>query len=313
MAIKFPQTFDQTTTLRFHLSFLAALVPVVMLSAILQGWIVLALVGVSAASAWASDEALRRIRRDTQPRDLASLLWGLYLALLLPATAPLLLAVVGPVFAVFVVKGIFGGGGTPWISPVLAAWAFLQAGWPKVFSSSGSALSSPHSPFDQQAVDWINTNVFSWLSIQLPGGYVDLFLGLGHPGTALIVESGCFFLLAGTVFLLAKGYFPWEIPATFFLSFSLPLVFAGKDVLLQIFSGSFLLNLFFLASDPSSRPLDRTALLLYGTSAGLLAFLVRTWGLAADGIGYAVLAMNLVVPWLDQRFRRKELNDFRAA
>ena len=84
----------------------------------------------------------------------------------------------------------------------------------------------------------------------------------------MIVESGSLVLLAATIYLLAKGYLPWEIPAAFFLAFSIPTAIFGGDVLLQVFSGSLLLNLFVLASDPSSRPLNRWGLIFYGTGAG---------------------------------------------
>jgi electron transport complex protein RnfD len=310
---RFPQTFDRITTFRFHLSFCLALVPVVLASAYWQGWRVLVLTLLSLAGAWVSDEILRYLRKSSRPRDLEASLWGLLLALLLPAQAPFYLPLAGSAFAVLIVKGLLGGGGTPWINPVLASWALLQTNWPQLFPSGPFALADHHTLADQQVTDWLNTNIFSWLSIQLPSGYLDLFLGSAHPASALIVESGSLVLLAATVYLLAKGYFPWEIPTAFFLAFCLPLVVTGGNVLLQVFSGGFLLNLFFLASDPSSRPLGRWGLVIYGAGAGGLTFLVRSWGVASDGVGYAVLFMNLLVPWLDRRLRRTVLNDFRPA
>jgi len=313
VGFRLPQTFDRVTTLRFHLSFLLALSPVVILSAVNHGWPILVTVALSMASAWACDELLRRVRRSPEAPDWGALLWGLLLALMLPAQAPFYFPVIGSAFAILVVKGVFGGGGTPWINPVLAGWAFLQAGWPSAFPAMEPLTGDHRTAFDLQATDWLNANVFSWVSVQLPGGYLDLFVGLGHPGTALIVESGTLALLAATVYLLAKGYFPWEVPTFFFLTFCIPLVFAGGNLLHQVFSGALLLNLFFLASDPSSRPLSRGGLILFASGAGLFSFLVRTWGVSSDGVGYAVLLMNLFVPWIDRRFRRKSLNDFRLA
>jgi electron transport complex protein RnfD len=308
-----PQAFDRVTTFRFHLSLLAALAPMVVVAALVQGPWLLVNVALAVGTAWGADEVLRRLRRVVEPQDLGAPLWGLLLSLLLPVEAPFYLPVVGSLVAVLVVKGLLGGGGTPWVNPVLAAWAFLQVGWASAFPAKAAALGAVRSAFDQQATDWLNNNLFSWFSIQLPGGYLDLFVGLGHPSTALVAESGSLVLLAATVYLLAKGFLPWEIPAFFFLGFALPLALVGGDVLLQVFSGSFLLCLFFLAPDPSSRPLSRTGLVLYALGAGVLAFLVRTWGTGTDGVGYAVLLMNLVVPWLDRRLKRKSLNDFRLA
>ncbi len=313
MAYRMPQAFDRVTTFRFHISFLLALLPVVAFSAWQRGWPVLLLVSLSMVSAWGFDEALRRFRRVNEPQDWGALLWGLLLALLLPSNAPWYLPVLGSAFAILVVKGLFGGGGVPWINPVLIAWAFLQAGWSQSFYPFPTGIGGPDSVYGLEMTNWLNTNAFSWFSIQLPPGYIDLFLGLSHTSSALIVESGGLFLLAATIFLLAKGYFPWEVPVFFFLTFSIPTALMGGDVLFQVFSGTFLLNLFFLASDPSSRPLGRLGLILFASGVGFVSFLIRTWGLGGDGVGYAVLLMNLLVPWLDQRMGRKSLNDFRLA
>lgn len=313
MGSRMPQTFDRVTTLRFHLSFLLALSPVVVLSTLAHGWPVLVVVALAMATAWACDEVLRRLRRSSEPQDWGAPLWGLLLALLLPAQVPFYLPVLGAAFAVLVVKGLLGSGTVPWINPVLAGWAFLQAGWPSAFQPLAPLATDHRSIFDVQGTDWLNTNVFSWVSIQLPGGYLDLFAGLGHGDGSLVVESGSLALLAATVYLLAKGYFPWEVPAFFFVGFCLPLVLTGGNVLFHVFSGALLLNLFLLASDPSSRPLGRWGLVVFAAGAGVFSFLVRTWGTGSDGVGYAVLLMNLFVPWIDRRFRRKSLNDFRLA
>ena len=313
MPSRMPQAFDRVTTFRFHLSLLGALAPMVVMAALVQGPWILVNIALGVGTSWAADELLRRLRRVVEPQDLAAPLWGLLLALLLPVQAPFYLPVLGSLFSVLVVKGLLGGGATPWVNPVLAAWAFLQTGWASEFPAKAAALGGNRTAFDQQATDWLNNNLFSWFSIQLPGGYLDLFVGLAHPSTALVAESGTLVLLLATVYLLAKGFLPWEVPAFFFLGFAVPLALVGGDVLLQVFSGSFLICLFFLASDSSSRPLSRLGLILYGLGAGLMAFLVRTWGTGGDGVGYAVLVMNLVVPWLDRRLKRKSLNDFRLA
>lgn len=313
MGSRFPQTFDKVTTLRFHLSFLVALLPVVAVSAFFHGWTVLIPVGVSMAGAVGFDELLRWIQKTHDPRDWRAPLWGLLLALILPAQVPWYLPLLGSAFAILVVKGVVGGGATPWLNPVLAAWAFLQVGWPSAFPGLAPISGDHRTPFDVQGTDWLNANLFSWFSIQLPGGYLDLLSGIGHPGTALIAESGSVVLLAATVYLLAKGYFPWQLPAVYFLSFCAPMALSGGNVLYHVFSGAFLMNLFFLASDPSIRPLSRWGVVAFALGAGLVSFLVRVWGVNGDGVGYAVLLMNLFVPWIDQKFRPKSLNDFRLA
>lgn len=312
MAHRLPQTFDRLTTLRYHLTLMASLLPIVALALVQHGWPVLINTSLAVGTAWLADVLLRRFRAEPSRQDGAAPLWGLLLALLLPVGAPPYLPILGALFAVFVVKSLLGGS-TPWINPVLASWAFLQVGWGGQFPGLTPLAAAQRSAFDERAVEWLNTNVFSWFSIQLPSGYVDLFFGWGHPSTSLVVESGSLVLLAATVYLLAKGLIPWHIPAAFFVGFSVPLIFAGADTLYQVFSGTLLINLFFLATDPSSRPLGRWTLVAYGLGAGLLAALLRLWGTGSDPVGYAVLFLNFLVPWIDRRFRRKPLNDFRLA
>ncbi len=310
MASRLPQAFSRVTTLRFHLTFIGCLIPVAA-SAVWANTQAAFVIALAVLSAWFADELLRRIRKTDEPRDWGAVLWGLLLALLLPVNVPLYLPVVGAAVAVLGVKGVLGGG-VPWINPVLVAWAFLQVGWPAAFGPISQQV-GPGSAFDARWTDWLNSNVFSWINVQLPGGYLDLMSGVGHGPNALLVESGGLWLLLATIVLLARGYIPWEVPACFFAAFCVPFAVAGGNALLQVFSGSFLLCLFFLAPDPSSRPLSRPGLVIFAAGSGLAAFLVRTWGLAPDGVGYAVLLMNLLVPWFDQKFRKKTLNDFRAA
>lgn len=310
---KAPQTFDRVNSLALHLSYLAALAPAVAAACWSQGWPAVLLFALSGLSAWGADELQRLWRQDRSRRDLSAVLWGLLLAFLLPGDAPPLLAVVGPALAVLGLKGLLGGGSTPWLNPVLAAWAFLVAAWPGAFHALAPVTADNRSILDQQVLEWLNNNVFSWVSIQVPGGYFDLIAGLGRPAGAILAESATFWLLAATVYLLAKGYLPWIVPAAFFGAFLVPQFLTSGDLLAQVFRGGLLLNLFFLAGDPSGRPLGRITLAVYAAGAGLLSFLTRVWGLAPDGVGFAVLLMNLFVPWIDRTWRRRSLNDFRAA
>jgi len=307
---KFPPTYDRLTSLRFHSAVFLSLLPVVALSAYQHGPLVVVNTLLAVLTAWGSDLLWRRWSRVTSPQDGSAPLWGLLLALLLPVNAPFVLPVAGAAFAVFVVKGL-AAGSTPWLNPVLAAWAFLQAGWPAAFARVSAEAS--RSPWDERTTEWLNANVFSWLSVQLPPGYVDLVLGWGHPSSAVVAETGTIFLLAATVYLLAKGYVPWVAPAAFFVGFAVPMVAIAGNTLYHVLSGTLLMNLFLLVADPSSRPLSRGRLVGFAVGAGVLAFALRQWGTGPDSVGYAVLLLNATVPWLDRKFRRKQLNDFRLA
>lgn len=313
MPSRHPQAFDSMTTLRYQGFLALALGPVLLVATALQGWRVPVLLALGVGSAWLAAAVLARLAKDARPSDLSAPLGGALLVLLLPANAPFALAAVGGLVSVLVVRGLLGRGGTPWISPVLVAWAFLQAGWPQAFTVPSGAEPALPSAFDSQATEWLNAAVFSWVNVALPGGYLDLLAGVGHPAWAPIIASATLPLLAASVVILGLGLIPWEVPSLMFLAFTLVLGLLGQDLLRHVLAGTFLLCVFFLATDPSSRPLGRTALVVYSLGAGLVAALLRLWGTAPDGAASAVLLMNLTVPWLEQVLRRKSLNDFRLA
>ncbi|GAB4366131.1 MAG: RnfABCDGE type electron transport complex subunit D [Spirochaetales bacterium] len=165
----------------------------------------------------------------------------------------------------------------------------------------------PRSLIDQSWTDWLNTNLLHRLGILLPYGYIDLFLGF-TPGT--IGEGAAFLILLGTVALIAKGILPWEVPLSVFSVFGALVFFFGGlpyglglesgDVLFHVFSGGFLLGTFYMATDLVTTPLTRTGLFLYGGGIGGITFLIRMYGGTAEGIGYAILFMNVFVPLLNR-------------
>ena len=327
-----PQAFDSLTSLRLHVTLMASLAPVALLAMISGGWSVTFVILSTMLLAWVTDFLLRRASSLRERDDGSALLWGLCLSLLMPPGVPFWIPWAGVLFSLLAIKALMGGSGSPWLNPVLIAWAFCQTWWPsemglgKIIPGAGSAeipslLLEHRTSFDRAVTEWFNSNIFSWMNIQLPGGYVDLITGLGTGVHSWNAEAGAVFLLAATVFLLVRGTIPWQIPSYFFVGFALPMaVFGGipsgaglftGDVLFQVFSGTFLLGIFFLATDTSSRPLSETALTLFGLGAGMLTFFLRTWGVHPEGVGYAILFMNLLVPWIDTVLKKKVLNDLR--
>ena len=329
---KTPQAFDSLTSLRLHGTLILSLAPVAVVATFSGGWSVAFVILTTMLVAWVTDFLLRRSSSLRERDDGSSLLWGLCLSLLMPPAVPFWIPWAGVLFSLLVIKTLMGGSGSPWLNPVLIAWAFCQTCWPsemglgRAISGAGSAqisgfLLEHQSTFDRSFTEWLNSNVLSWINIQLPGGYIDLISGLGNGVHSWNAEAGATLLLASTVFLLVRGTIPWQIPSFFFVGFAVPMavlgglpsgagLFAG-DVLFQVFSGTFLLGIFFLATDTSSRPLSESGLALFGLGAGILTFSLRTWGAHPEGVGYAILLMNLLVPWIDTALKKKVLNDFR--
>jgi len=165
----------------------------------------------------------------------------------------------------------------------------------------------PRSLMDGTWTDWLNGKILEPLGILLPPGYIDLFFGF-TPGA--IGETSAFLLLVGTIALIGKGILPWEVPLSVFSVFgTLVFLFGGLpyglgwgagDVLFQFCTGGFLLGAFYMATDLVTSPLTRVGLLVYGAGIGGLTFLIRMYGGSGEGIGFAILFMNVFVPLLNR-------------
>jgi Na+-translocating ferredoxin:NAD+ oxidoreductase RnfD subunit len=155
---------------------------------------------------------------------------------------------------------------------------------------------------------FLNDSLFSRLGSRLPEGYVDLIIGL-KSGT--LGESALLAVLIGSILLLALGLIKAEIPLGMVVAFSLlsrifgtglpgEEMFAG-DMLFALSGGGFLLAAFYMATDPVTSPVDQRVAGLYGLSIGSIAFVFRRWGAQAEGVIYAILVMNILVPTVERK------------
>lgn len=334
-----PPVFDRLTTPWIHFFLFIGLLPVGLLAVVQYGWSAALVIGATVLTAWGADVLLYRWKKRPRSEDGSALLWGLLIAYTMPPHVFVLVPMAGALFAVWGIKALVGGGSTSgsWINPVLAAWAFCVLCWPTPAPVDGLSSATPlthfklaflggdpvtalsaigsrgRSGFDQGVTDWFNNHLFSLMNVNLPPGYVDLITGYGA-GTI----GGCanLILLLVTLVFMAKRIIPWEIPLFFFAGFVLPTAFWGGlpfksdggtgDVLFQVFSGFFLMGAFLLSCDFSSRPLTRIGRIIFATGCGLFSFLLRTWGVFSDGVPFAILLMNLFVPFLDAWRRKKK-------
>ncbi len=163
------------------------------------------------------------------------------------------------------------------------------------------------SGMDIRVTEWLNEKILSSLGIHLPEGYIDPFVGniSGSLG-----EVSVLLLLAGTVYLFAKKILSWEIPVSFFSSYavcvwifgglSYDLGFFSGDVLFHLFTGGVILAGFYMATDYVTSPRTVPGMLIFGFAAGLLAFLLRSFGSFPGGVCLAILIMNVFVPLINK-------------
>lgn len=349
-----PQYFERGTTARLIASVCACLAPAALWGVYAYGLRAAAVLAVAMAGAVAAEWLLVHLRGRRLPHDGHALLTGLLIGMVMPPAVPLWVPLAASLFAVWVVKWPLGGIGSAWMHPAAAGWAFASLSWPQAmnrfalpdffagpiwggrpspdaFAAIGQwfARNPPaglgpadilanqgfyRSALDGRVADELNRSVLAPFAANLPGGYVDSLLGTG---VGAIGEVSAVLLLAGSVFMIARGLISWHIPTTFFASFAVltylfgALPFGGGlgagDVLFMSLRGSFLLVLFFVATDLSTGPLSHRGRLLYGLGLGLVTFAIQFIGRGCDAALAAVLVMNMMSGNIDAFCRRRRL------
>ncbi len=228
------------------------------------------------------------LRKEQTVADCSAALTGLLLALNLPANTPLWQCVIGALFAIVVVKCIFGGLGHNVVNPAIGARVFMLVAFPN--------LAQAAYPVDTVAGA-------TPLSAVRDGGAVpsllELFLGK-HGGS--IGEVCSLALLIGFVYLLVRRVITWHIPvATLGSVFLLTLLTGGLDLaLVAVLSGGLLIGAIFMATDYVTSPATWKGKLVFGVFIGLITFLIRTYGNYPEGVSFAILLGNIVCPYIEQ-------------
>lgn len=222
--------------------------------------------------------------------DFSSAVTGLLLALSLPVNAPLWIGFAGGVFAILIVKMLFGGIGQNIVNPALAGRCFLLISFARHMTSFACDAYTGPTP----------------LEALKQGDAVDpLYLILGNTG-GCIGETSALAILLGAVILLGFGIINLRIPASCFTVFTGMLIFLGgrgfDEIYLvqEICSGGLMLAFWFMATDYTTSPITKRGQLLYGAIIGALAAVFRLYGSALEGVSYAILLTNLLTPIIEK-------------
>lgn len=222
--------------------------------------------------------------------DFSAVVTGLLLALNLPASAPWWIPVLGGIFAILVVKQLFGGLGQNFMNPALGARCFL------LISFTGRMTDFAYDGFT-------GATPLAALKAGESVNLLDMFLG-NTAGT--IGETSVLAILAGAVILLLFGVIDLRIPGTYLVSFVLFLLLFGghgfdsRYLLGQLCGGGLMLGAFFMATDYVTTPITKNGQLLYGCILGILTGLFRVFGSSAEGVSYAIIFGNLLVPLIEK-------------
>ena len=226
--------------------------------------------------------------------DLSAIVTGLILGLNLRADAPVWQCIVGSVFAIIVVKCLFGGLGQNFANPAVTARVFLLICFSNTLAGGARPIISSNPDLVAGATP---------LAVIAEGGELpalkDMLLGLrgGAIGEACILA-----LVLGFIYLVARGVINFEIPVIMVGSvFVLSLLVGGNATvaLYQILSGGLVFGAVFMATDYVTTPITRTGKMIFALGCGLITFLIRQYGGYPEGVSFAILFMNILTPYIE--------------
>lgn len=235
--------------------------------------------------------------------DYSAAVTGLLLAFNLPPSIPLWIAAVGGVFAVVIVKQLFGGLGHNFINPALAARAFMLASWPVQMTMWTNPIDGASSATPLALIKKGGEAV---------GGVLPSYLSLFSGNIAgCIGETSVIALLLGAAYLFCKRVITPLIPVSFIATVAVMTwilggdkVFTG-DFLYHILSGGLMLGAFFMATDYTTTPSTVKGMLVFGIGCGLLTSIIRLYGGYPEGVSYSILLMNVAAPLIERYTRPK--------
>lgn len=291
-----PHVRSKDTTQRIMLYVVISLLPATCFGVYNFGMNALVLILVTIASCVLSEYVFNVITKRKQTiSDLSAVVTGLLLALNLPPAFPWYLAIIGGIFAIIVVKMVFGGLGQNFMNPALGARCFLLisfTGYMTNFTYDGKSVATP-------------------LALLKSGESVktmDLFMGT-TAGT--IGETCVIALLIGAIFLILMGVIQITIPASYIITFAVfTLLFGGHGfdltfLVAELCGGGLMLGAFFMATDYATSPITTNGRIIFGICLGILTGVFRFYGASAEGVSYAIIFSNLLVPLIEKVSRPK--------
>lgn len=292
-----PHIHSGRSTRGIMLDVLIALLPVTAAGAAIFGLRSLLVVAFTVAACVGFEALFNLVAKKPIPvKDLSAAVTGLLLGLNLPANIPLWQCAVGALFAIVVVKGLFGGLGANPVNPAITARVFMLV-------SFGSLGNSPL-PLDQQTVDAVTGA--TPLASEEATSLLDLLLGL-HGGA--IGETCAIALLVGGIYLVMRRVITWHVPVAFvgtvFLTSFLMEGMSATAALAAVLSGGLLIGAIFMATDYVTSPPTPWGKIIFGLGAGLITFLIRYFGKYPEGVSFAILFMNILTPYVMSWTRRR--------
>lgn len=308
---------------------LVALVPAIIAYVWYFGWGLLINIAIGVITAVGCEYLMLRLRQRPVKlflTDLSAVVTAVLLAFCIPPLAPWWLMFLGTAFAIIIAKHLYGGLGYNPFNPAMVGYVILLISFPRQMT----IWLPPHILSD---LDFGLANTLNAIFLgKFPGGFtldalsaatpldliktqlsIDITIGETKQNSALFGDFGGIgwewignWIFLGGVWLIYKKVISWHIPVAVLGSlFLIASIFYLKDAdhyaspMFHLFSGAAMLGAFFIATDPVSAATTPMGRVVYGIGIGILTYVIRVWGGYPDGIGFAVLLMNLAAPTID--------------
>lgn len=305
-----PHFKDKPTTKSLMFGVLTALIPTFLVSLYSFGIGALVTTLVSVGSCVLFEWLITKYLLKQQPHiaDGSAILTGVLLAFNLPSNISPFIVMFGALIAIGIAKMCFGGLGCNLFNPALVARVFLlisfpvqMTSWPKPIESRLSYLDAVTGATPMAAIKAGD------LSLSENANFIDMMIG--KTGGSL-GEVAAIALILGGIYMIARKIITWHIPVSIILTV---FAFAGLlwlidpsqyvNPLYHILGGGLLLGAIFMATDYVTSPMSATGKIIFGVGIGLLTIIIRLWGNYPEGMSFAILLMNAVVPLINKKFQ----------
>lgn len=248
-------------------------------------------------SAIITEAVIQKIRKqEVTINDWSAVVTGLLLAFNMPASAPWWLPVIGSIFAIAVVKQLFGGLGHNFMNPALAARAMLLASWPVQMTS----WVTPGADAVSTATPLAMISGAEAVATDLPGLSDLLFGNIG----GCIGETSALALIIGGVYLVYRGVITPRIPVIYISTVAVITFVAGgwdpNFMIYQVLAGGLMIGAIYMATDYASSPVTPKGQIIFALGCGVITSIIRLYGGYPEGVSYSILLMNVAAPLIDK-------------
>ncbi|MEG1782075.1 MAG: RnfABCDGE type electron transport complex subunit D [Oscillospiraceae bacterium] len=294
-----PHITGKDTTRSLMMNVVIAMVPAIIASGLVFGLRSVMLIAVTAAACVGFEYLYQTgMKKPVTVGDMSAVVTGILLAFNMPSTFPFWMAIVGAFFAIVVVKQLFGGIGFNFANPAIVARIMLSISFagamtsfvfPKTFS--GSDVLASATPLAANAA-----------GNAVP--YMDMFLGTCG---GVLGETSALALLIGFAYLVFTKTISPAIPLTYVATVAVFAAVLGQDPMTYILGGGLLLGAIFMATDYVTSPYTLKGKIIFGLGLGFITVMIRAFGSMTEGVSYAILIMNLLVPYINRLSRQRPL------